>query len=170
MIRAALSAGQGRFATSSTATSLHSEPSIAIKIFIALPPSRFRQRRAIDNQADQVIAADYAQQPPVEHDRNLGYILFIHQSQRVVKLRVWRDRIDLIRPSHRRLRRRPPPFIARDGEHVVERDNPARRFALAHHITTPSTAEQEMLDELGEARVARYGWTVTARSEERRVG
>src|SRR5262249_31678462 len=58
--------------------------------------------------------------------------------------------------------RRPPPLIAWDGERVAERDNPARGFALAHHITPPSAAEQEMLDELGEASVARYGWTVSA--------
>jgi hypothetical protein len=41
-------------------SSSYSEPSTAIKIFIAFPPSRFRQRRAIDNQADQVVATDYA--------------------------------------------------------------------------------------------------------------
>src|SRR6266511_4565333 len=79
-----------------------------------------------------------------------------------INLRVGRDRIDLIRPPHRRLHRRPSPFIARDGEHVVERDDPARRFALADHVTPPPIAKQEMLDELGEARVARYGRTITA--------
>src|SRR4030095_207261 len=154
MIRTTLSVGQGRFATSSTATSLHPEPSTAIKIFIALPPSRFRRRGPIDHQTDQVVATDYAQHPPVEHYRNLGDILLIHQPQRIFKLCVGRDRIDLIRPPHRRLHRRLPPFIARDGEHVVERDNPARSFALAHHITPPSAAEQEMLDELREAGIA----------------
>jgi len=60
IIRAALSGGDNRFATSPTATSPRSEPYTAIKIFIAFPQPLFRQRRAIENQADQVVATDYA--------------------------------------------------------------------------------------------------------------
>jgi hypothetical protein len=39
IIGAALSAGHGRFATSSATSSLHSEPSTANRIFIVLPPA-----------------------------------------------------------------------------------------------------------------------------------